>query len=254
MRKEIHVVSSILATKSLTAYEFSAFGEEKQKVVDSNPWRFASKRFDPELGLLYFGKRYYDPELGRWLTTDPAGFVDGVNLYQYLFNNPFRYTDPDGQFIFAIPILTWALGAAGFTFAGITTAEVVGIAALTVTAAWAGNEAYKHCQHRHADRYAPVGIYAKSAPSKEEEKKKKEDVRTEPKDLSEQLALEEAKAKPQNPEEEIMKDKIKDPRYPPKEWKKMKHVHEQPDGTKIDIHYWEHRTTGAKHGFKFKNN
>ena len=119
-----------------------------------------------------------DPELGRWLTTDPAGFVNGVNLYQYLFNNPFRYTDPDGQFVFAIPILTWALGAAGFTFTGITAAEVMGITALAVTAAWAGNEAYKHFQYRHADRYAPVGIYTKSAQetevsSKEEKKKRK---------------------------------------------------------------------------------
>ncbi len=51
-----------------------------------------------------------------------------------------------------------------------------------------------------------------------------------------------------------MKDKIKDPRYPAKEWKKMEHTHTKPDGTEIDIHYWEHRATGAKHGFKFKNN
>ena len=129
----------------------------------------------------------------------------------------------------------------------------MGIAALTVTAAWAGNEAYKHCQHRHADRYAPVGIYVKSAPSKEEEKKKKEDVRTEPKDLSEQLALDEAKAGAGD-EMEKLKDKIKDPRYPKEYWAKKQHIHEKPDGTNINVHYWEHRLTGQRHGFKFKNN
>jgi len=97
-------------------YDFTAFGEERKASSDPtlfNPWRFASKRFDPELGLIYFGKRYYDPLLGRWLTTDPAGFMDGANPYQYVFNNPFRYRDPDGQFIIALPLLalTWKVVA-----------------------------------------------------------------------------------------------------------------------------------------------
>lgn len=93
--------------------DFTAFGEESQAspahVVNPNPWRFASKRLDPELGLIYFGKRYYDPQFGRWLTIDPAGFIDSVNLYQYVLNNPFRYVDPDGRLVFAIPLvaLTW---------------------------------------------------------------------------------------------------------------------------------------------------
>ena len=46
--------------------------------------RLASKRLDLESGLIYFGKRYYDPEFARWLTTDPAGFIDSANLYQYV--------------------------------------------------------------------------------------------------------------------------------------------------------------------------
>ncbi len=81
------------------SYDFTAFGEDLQKSPHhpSNPWRFASKRLDSELGLIYFGKRYYDPSLGRWLTTDPAGFVDSLNLYQYVWNNPFRYLDPHGE-------------------------------------------------------------------------------------------------------------------------------------------------------------
>ncbi len=78
-------------------YDFSAFGEVLEATHDDNPWRFAAKRFDRELGLIYFGKRYYDPQLGRWLTTDPAGFIDSVNLYQYVLNNPFKYRDPHGE-------------------------------------------------------------------------------------------------------------------------------------------------------------
>lgn len=86
--------------KVVHRYEFTAFGEEKHNRIDNNPWRYAAKRFDPDLNIVYFGKRDYDPDLGRWLTTDPAGFVDSLNLYQYALNNPFSYYDPDGEFLF----------------------------------------------------------------------------------------------------------------------------------------------------------
>jgi hypothetical protein len=48
-----------------------------------------------------------DPNLDRWLTRDPIGPVNSSNLYQYVFNNPFVYRDPDGQFAFVIPLLIW---------------------------------------------------------------------------------------------------------------------------------------------------
>ncbi len=81
----------------------------------------------------------------------------------------------------------------------------------------------------------------------------KKGVRTKPKDLSEQLTLEEAKAKPHEEENEIMEGKVKDPKYPAEEWKKAEHVHKRPDGKIIDIHYWINKLTGIKTGFKFKN-
>ncbi len=113
-------------SKKITeSYDFSAFGEEFFSSVRilTNPWRYASKRTDPEFNLINFGKRYYDPELGRWLTTDPAGFIDGTNPYVYLFNNPFRYIDPDGQFaaVLFLPLLEWG-GAAGLTWLVSSTA------------------------------------------------------------------------------------------------------------------------------------
>ena len=89
-----------LSGATWATYTFSAFGEPTYtKEYILSPWRYASKRIDPELSLINFGKRYYVPESGRWLTTDPAGFIDSVNLYQYLLNNPFSYYDPDGQFL-----------------------------------------------------------------------------------------------------------------------------------------------------------
>ena len=74
-------------------YRYSAYGEEETSLLASNPWRFASKRLDPETGFIFFGHRYYDPALGRFITTDPTGYDDGPNLYAYVRNNPLLSTD-----------------------------------------------------------------------------------------------------------------------------------------------------------------
>ncbi|MBS0626440.1 MAG: hypothetical protein JSS32_10360, partial [Verrucomicrobia bacterium] len=88
--------------KVVETYRYSAFGEEKinnergRSISDSsvgNPWRYRGKRIDKEVGLLYFGYRYYDPEVGRWICPDPLGPIDGPNLYAYARNNPMKYLD-----------------------------------------------------------------------------------------------------------------------------------------------------------------
>ena len=61
------------------------------------PYAYTGKRYDSNTGLLYFGRRYYNPILRRWLTPDPIGSVDHSNLYQYVFNNPYRFRDPNGE-------------------------------------------------------------------------------------------------------------------------------------------------------------
>ena len=111
-------------------YTFTAFGEaiESIETADFNPWRFASKRFDPELNLIYYGKRYYDPELARWISPDPAGFLDSTNLYQYLFNNPFSYNDPEGEFVMVIPLFTCIFGGS------IALPSITSLTAMAITA------------------------------------------------------------------------------------------------------------------------
>jgi RHS repeat-associated protein len=86
-------------------YRFSAFGSEQLYDANGNalqtprsPWRFASKRYDPESGFVYFGERYYGPASCRWITPDPLGAADGPNLYAYVKNNPLMNIDPDGLF------------------------------------------------------------------------------------------------------------------------------------------------------------
>ena len=61
-----------------------------------NPWRHRGKRVDKEVGLIYFGYRYYDPEIGRWISPDPMGTIDGLNLYTFARNNPLKYVDDFG--------------------------------------------------------------------------------------------------------------------------------------------------------------
>jgi len=86
---------TLLSLKNIPFHtqRYTAFGECP---IPRTPWAFASKRFDPETGLIYFGKRYYCPTLGRWMTPDPQGFQDGPNLYAYVYNNPLLYCDPYG--------------------------------------------------------------------------------------------------------------------------------------------------------------
>lgn len=94
-----------ITKKIVESYTYSAFGNEKifdssQNLIFSskigNHWRYAEKPIDEETGLIYFGLRYYDPSIGRWISKDPAGFVDGPNLYANCHNNPFGYFDRFG--------------------------------------------------------------------------------------------------------------------------------------------------------------
>src|SRR5262249_29644060 len=54
------------------------------------------KERDEESGLCYHGARYYAPWLGIWTSCDPAGMVDGANLYRYSHNQPISKIDDTG--------------------------------------------------------------------------------------------------------------------------------------------------------------
>jgi RHS repeat-associated protein len=80
-------------------YRYSTFGEEKIYGAMLSPWRFSSKRSDAETKLVYYGRRFYMPDLGRWLTPDPAGFTDGMNLYDFVHNEPLLHFDEYGLWL-----------------------------------------------------------------------------------------------------------------------------------------------------------
>lgn len=79
--------------------DYSAFG---RVIQDTNPgfqpFGFAGGIYDQSTGLVRFGARDYDPEIGRWTTKDPIKFQSAEpNFYEYSFNNPINLLDQNGQ-------------------------------------------------------------------------------------------------------------------------------------------------------------
>ncbi|MBF2009493.1 MAG: VCBS repeat-containing protein [Chlorogloeopsis fritschii C42_A2020_084] len=75
--------------------EYTPYGETSFGSFARKRYRFTGKERDEESGLNYHGARYYAPWLVRWTSCDPAGPVDGPNLYAYT-RNPLSFTDPQG--------------------------------------------------------------------------------------------------------------------------------------------------------------
>jgi RHS repeat-associated protein len=65
--------------------------------VSQKRYRYTGKEKDEESGLYYMLARYYSGWLGRWTASDPAGLVDGPNLYMYCRGNPVGLVDPKGM-------------------------------------------------------------------------------------------------------------------------------------------------------------
>ena len=88
----------------------------------SNPddlYKFTGKERDIETGYDYFGARFYDSRIGRWLSVDPlADKYPGWSPYNYTMNNPLRFVDPDGRFV-GDPITVSVAGAAVVIGTGI---------------------------------------------------------------------------------------------------------------------------------------
>jgi len=77
--------------------KYGPFGEEIASTgTTDNFLKYTAREHDEDTGLYYYRARYYDPEIGRFLTEDPWGFDAGVNFYTSVSNNPVNYNDPMG--------------------------------------------------------------------------------------------------------------------------------------------------------------
>lgn len=95
-------------------YRYGPFGElisaTGLKAAD-NPWRFATKYQDLETNLTYFGHRYFDSVTGAWLSREPLGEGESLNLYAYCHGDPVNNVDVLGLKAKAISAFSKRLGA-----------------------------------------------------------------------------------------------------------------------------------------------
>lgn len=78
-------------------YEYNPFGVQlsDKDTIDLNPYRYCGEYYDAESGYTYLQARYYEPEIGRFISEDPA--FDGNNWYVYCGNDPINMIDPTGM-------------------------------------------------------------------------------------------------------------------------------------------------------------
>jgi RHS repeat-associated protein len=94
----VRIVFDIASGAILQRMDYDDFG---RVTLNTNPgfqpFGFAGGLYDERSGFVRFGARDYDPEIGRWTATDPAGFSGGdANVYAYVSNNPINENDPTG--------------------------------------------------------------------------------------------------------------------------------------------------------------
>ncbi|RKG71640.1 toxin [Corallococcus sp. CA054B] len=97
-------------------------------------YRYTGKERDDETGFYYHGARYYAPWLGRWTSPDPAGLIDGTDVYSYVENNPIKLSDPTGLWEWP-SARTVAVVAAVVVVGAVVTVATAGAAAPLVGAA-----------------------------------------------------------------------------------------------------------------------
>jgi RHS repeat-associated protein len=80
--------------------KYYPYGATRSGAV-STAYRFTGQRLDDSTGLYYYGARYYDAVLGRFVQADTIvpepGNPQALNRYSYVYNNPLRYTDSTGH-------------------------------------------------------------------------------------------------------------------------------------------------------------
>jgi len=92
------------AGKVIAREEYSPFGDSvgnDEDVAEVNNLAQRTSHYSGKerdiTGLYHYGWRYLQPGWARWLSADPAGLVDGLNLFRFVQNNPLKFFDTDGR-------------------------------------------------------------------------------------------------------------------------------------------------------------
>jgi RHS repeat-associated protein len=65
----------------------------------SNPFQYTGRELDIETGIYYYRARYYDQNMGRFVSEDPLKTSGGLNFYRYARNSPIAFADPSGDVV-----------------------------------------------------------------------------------------------------------------------------------------------------------
>lgn len=129
----VRLVVDAFSGATLQRLSYDEFGRVTE---DTNPgfqpFGYAGGLYDPQTGLVRFGARDYDPQIGRWNTKDPILLGGGLNLYQYVGNDPINSTDISGLLKGVPDWLLWlddhgVLQGAGDLSAGVSSALTFGL-------------------------------------------------------------------------------------------------------------------------------
>jgi RHS repeat-associated protein len=130
-----HLGSASLATNAagteVSDERYLPYGATRSGGVATD-YQFAGQKNDGSTGLYYYGARYYDQVVGRFISADTivpgAGNPQALNRYAYTMNNPVRYTDPSGHCFWDACVAEISLGGM------VLTVGTVEIAAITAAA------------------------------------------------------------------------------------------------------------------------
>lgn len=94
---EVDAQAQLISYEEYYPYGGTAFAAGANAAeVRLKEYRYSGQEQDAATGLYYYGMRYYAPWLGRWMSPDPAGAVDGLNLYAFVGGNPVAHRDAGG--------------------------------------------------------------------------------------------------------------------------------------------------------------
>lgn len=94
---ELNEKAEIISYEEYHPYGTTAYQAMNEDIkATAKRYRYTGMERDEESGLAYHSARYYLPWLGRWLSADPIGIGDGINVYSYTSSNPNIYRDSQG--------------------------------------------------------------------------------------------------------------------------------------------------------------